>query len=313
MNQNELYHHGILGQKWGVRRYQNKDGSLTAAGKRKYGTKANFEKVMAAKKRAKKAATDDKIRYQQNQRTQAEIDKYNTKAQKSVDDYTGKTKSDKKLKKNLKKQQMLEEPEKTVQKKKSIEEMSDEEIAQAISRIRLENTLKDLQPKHVSKGKQIAGHMSDVAIPVVKEVTRDVATKYLKKTLTKALGLDDDTVDVVAQEASRLQREAQMAQNRRTIDMVDRHFGTGRYAANSNSNDNNQQNSNSNDSNQQNSNNRGSTNNTPTYSVASRNDVPRPSRASINVYSPTRDTRPAYADLLNNEEEYLREIRRRRN
>lgn len=31
---NELYHHGIKGQKWGVRRYQNKDGSLTAAGKR---------------------------------------------------------------------------------------------------------------------------------------------------------------------------------------------------------------------------------------------------------------------------------------
>lgn len=30
---NELYHHGILGQKWGVRRYQNKDGSYTSAGK----------------------------------------------------------------------------------------------------------------------------------------------------------------------------------------------------------------------------------------------------------------------------------------
>ena len=31
---NELYHHGIKGQKWGVRRYQNSDGSLTAEGKK---------------------------------------------------------------------------------------------------------------------------------------------------------------------------------------------------------------------------------------------------------------------------------------
>lgn len=31
----ELYHHGIKGQKWGVRRYQNEDGSLTEAGKKR--------------------------------------------------------------------------------------------------------------------------------------------------------------------------------------------------------------------------------------------------------------------------------------
>ena len=35
---NELYHHGILGQKWGIRRYQNPDGTRTEAGKKRYGS-----------------------------------------------------------------------------------------------------------------------------------------------------------------------------------------------------------------------------------------------------------------------------------
>ena len=34
----ELYHHGIKGQRWGIRRFQNPDGSLTAAGRERYGT-----------------------------------------------------------------------------------------------------------------------------------------------------------------------------------------------------------------------------------------------------------------------------------
>ena len=42
-----LMHHGIKGMKWGVRRYQNEDGTLTEEGKKKYGQTTDVAKTLS--------------------------------------------------------------------------------------------------------------------------------------------------------------------------------------------------------------------------------------------------------------------------
>ena len=65
----DIQHHGILGMKWGVRRYQNSDGSLTNAGKNRYnvyarktGKKYEFMKKLARSQETKDALDREKQR-----------------------------------------------------------------------------------------------------------------------------------------------------------------------------------------------------------------------------------------------------------
>lgn len=61
MENNALYHWGIKGQKWGQRRYQNKDGSLTPAGQKRYNKEVEKLKKETAKvKAAEKLAANNK-------------------------------------------------------------------------------------------------------------------------------------------------------------------------------------------------------------------------------------------------------------
>lgn len=106
--QNELYHYGISGMKWGIRRFQNPDGTLTAAGRRRYGTVENLERGMTKKQAAEHEAEK-----------QAAIN-------------SGKT----------------------AQVQKFSSELTKEEMAYAVQRIKDEQTLSDLRAKDVAAGQQ---------------------------------------------------------------------------------------------------------------------------------------------------------------
>ena len=80
INEEYLEHHGILGMKWGVRRYQNKDGTLTAAGKKRAAkVESEYSKLMGEKKTSSDHSSSNKktVKELTNEELQERINRLN--------------------------------------------------------------------------------------------------------------------------------------------------------------------------------------------------------------------------------------------
>lgn len=155
----ELYHYGVKGMKWGIRRTPAQLGHKTGT-KRKKSSNAAAETV---KRGAKKVASAVSSRYTASKQKRL--------AKKLHDEEVKRTQSNK---------------------KKKISELTDDELRERIVRMELEQRYRNLSPQKQSAG---TAFISKVGNQVVGPALTNVARDYLTKQLRKAAGLENTNVD----------------------------------------------------------------------------------------------------------------------
>lgn len=150
-----LTHHGIKGQKWGIRRFQQKDGSLTQAGRKRYGSSTYEAWVENRKKKAQERA---------------------------------KARAASEAAKREREEAKRKEKVANAYRKKSAGEMTDEELTSAINRARLEDAYRQLRPEQVSAGKAFAKKLlNEAVIPAAVTAGKNWLTKMSESLLKKVL------------------------------------------------------------------------------------------------------------------------------
>lgn len=178
--EDELQHWGVQGMRWGVRRYQNKDGSLTKAGKKRYGTRTNFDRVQAAKKAAEKYNSKEaKAKRKADARAEAEIAKYRKKMgeKDKKDDESDESKS----KTTSGNDTADAKPKKTV-----LSELSDDELRVIVNRLNMEKQYRqymaELHPQTKSAGKKfVEKAFNDVIVPAATQSGRTILQNQFTK------------------------------------------------------------------------------------------------------------------------------------
>lgn len=139
----ELYHHGIKGMKWGVRRYQNKDGTLTEKGQKRY---ERDQRENAGKKKGNKVGAADPNRWVKEDLTRG---KTLTNESQNMSRNL-KTMVDKSIKNNHKQ-------------KMDLSNMTDKEMRDQINRAFLEKQYNDMfAPQKSTKGREYASKVLEV-------------------------------------------------------------------------------------------------------------------------------------------------------
>lgn len=151
MESNYLTHYGIKGQKWGIRRYQNPDGSLTSAGRKRYSDSGGIRGAVSKVKNAvTRRGSSSKSAAKKKQEEKEEKEKETLEQKK---DRVLKSRSAKELYENA-------------------DLFTTQELQSAYNRLNLERNISSLVPKDVNKGKQFV----DNAIKTAKTLNDAIDT-----------------------------------------------------------------------------------------------------------------------------------------
>ena len=161
---NELQHWGIKGMKWGVRRYQNADGSLTPAGIKRYRNESE------AMERELSGATK-----------KSGVEEYQT-ALKSAKSASETVDAARKLKNDADK---INDPKLEKRIRKGTQEMSDQELQKAVQRLNMEDnyTRMMMHREHLEQGESFVNKTLDVSTTALKGVTAALTIAVLLKQL----------------------------------------------------------------------------------------------------------------------------------